>query len=95
MDAEHLSTRHPAPNGAPTPSVRPATSSRVPAGQLRLLDTTDHPEWKLDDATRDVGRRGVAQARAALRAARGSDEHALDEQRTGRDTASSHHTHAA
>jgi hypothetical protein len=35
------------------------------ARQLVLLDTTPD-DWKLDDATRTTGRRGVAAARAAL-----------------------------
>jgi hypothetical protein len=40
------------------------------SSQLRLLDTADTPDWKLDDTTREVGRRGIAAARAALRSAR-------------------------
>jgi len=36
--------------------------------QLTLLDTD--PVWTLDPATREVGRRGIARARAALAAAR-------------------------
>lgn len=35
--------------------------------QLSLLDTP--PEWKLDAATRELGRKGVAEARASLQAA--------------------------
>jgi hypothetical protein len=35
--------------------------------QLSLLETP--PSWRLDDATREVGRRGVAAARASLQAA--------------------------
>jgi hypothetical protein len=35
--------------------------------QLSLLDTP--PEWKLDEATRALGRKGVAEARASLREA--------------------------
>jgi hypothetical protein len=35
--------------------------------QLTLLEGPDR--WQLDQRTRDVGRRGVAAARAALRAA--------------------------
>ena len=35
--------------------------------QLSLLDTP--PQWKLDAATRELGRKGVADARASLRAA--------------------------
>jgi hypothetical protein len=37
------------------------------ARQLSLLDTP--PEWKLDAATRELGRKGVADARASLQAA--------------------------
>lgn len=35
------------------------------ATQLILLDA-DTSDWKLDDHTREIGRRGLAQARAAL-----------------------------
>jgi hypothetical protein len=38
------------------------------AKQLPLLETTS-PSWKLDRRTREIGRRGVAEARAALRRA--------------------------
>jgi hypothetical protein len=40
--------------------------------QLKLLDNLDslEPEWQLDDTTKDVGKRGVAAARAALQQAR-------------------------
>jgi hypothetical protein len=37
------------------------------ARQLTLLDTP--PTWRIDEATREVGRRGVAEARASLQAA--------------------------
>lgn len=37
------------------------------ARQLTLLEIP--PTWRLDDATREAGRRGVAEARASLRAA--------------------------
>jgi hypothetical protein len=37
------------------------------ARQLALLDTP--PEWHIDDQTREVGRAGLARARAALAAA--------------------------
>ena len=37
------------------------------ARQLTLLDTP--PAWRIDDSTREVGRRGVAAARASLQAA--------------------------
>ena len=39
--------------------------------QLTLIDTPS--EWQIDDRTREVGRRGIAAARAALRLARGID----------------------
>jgi hypothetical protein len=40
--------------------------------QLKLLQTSDslEPEWQLDDDTKEVGKRGVAAARAALQQAR-------------------------
>lgn len=38
--------------------------------QLLLLDS-DSPSWKLDRKTREIGRRGVAEAREALRRASG------------------------
>ena len=37
------------------------------ARQLSLLDTP--PSWRIDPATRELGRRGVAEARAKLQAA--------------------------
>ena len=40
--------------------------------QLKLLETNEGsapPEWQLDDATKDLGRRGVAAARAEARKA--------------------------
>ena len=39
--------------------------------QLHLLPTDDDAEasWRLDESTRAIGRRGVADARGALRAA--------------------------
>lgn len=37
------------------------------ARQLTLLDTP--PAWRIDAATREVGRRGIAEARASLQAA--------------------------
>lgn len=40
---------------------------RCMARQLTLLETP--PSWRLDDHTRAVGRRGVAEARASLQAA--------------------------
>jgi hypothetical protein len=37
------------------------------ARQLKLLDTP--PTWRLDEATRALGRKGIAEARARLREA--------------------------
>jgi hypothetical protein len=47
------------------------------SAQLRLIDPAP-PVWRLDEHTRQVGRMGVAAARAALRTARshpGDPEH--------------------
>jgi hypothetical protein len=51
---------------APHPESNEPTGS----GQLRLIEAKVKPEWRLDDTTREVGRRGIAAARAALRTAR-------------------------
>ncbi len=80
MDAEHR-----------TETRRPS-ADRIPHGQLRLLNTLEHPEWKLDESTRAVGLRGVAKARAALHAARPAD---TDVPPAAAATASSHHSNAA
>jgi hypothetical protein len=46
------------------------------AMQLVLIDETER-QWRLDDRTREVGRRGIAAARDVLRkAARRNDEEA-------------------
>jgi hypothetical protein len=37
--------------------------------QLHLLEAPE-PDWHLDDTTREIGRRGVAEAREALQRAR-------------------------
>lgn len=44
------------------------------ARQLSLLESPRRT-WRLDDATREAGRRGVAEARATLRAALAKAEH--------------------
>ena len=57
------------------------------AGQLSLLDTPR--AWRLSESTREVGRRGIAEARAALeaaRAARQAQEQAEDAAHHGRRT---------
>jgi hypothetical protein len=43
------------------------------ARQLDLLPPVD-PDWRIDDATREAGRRGIAKARAALAEARARSE---------------------
>lgn len=48
------------------------------ARQLVLLDSTDS-DWKLDDATRASGRRGIASARAALAALADADHQRSDD----------------
>ena len=42
--------------------------------RLPLIDSGSR-SWKLDRRTREIGRRGVAQARAALRAAAAPESH--------------------
>ena len=42
------------------------------ARQLQLLEQA--PDWRIDDATKAVGRRGLAAARAVLAAARADAE---------------------
>ncbi|MEA2932086.1 MAG: hypothetical protein QOI56_871 [Actinomycetota bacterium] len=53
--------------------------------QLHLLRSDDRP-WRLDDHTREVGRRGIEEARAALHAAKG-DKHQPTTGRLARRTA--------
>ena len=48
-------------------AVTPPGLTKGMAAQLSLLDTP--PEWRIDEATREAGRRGVAEARASLEAA--------------------------
>lgn len=38
--------------------------------QLRLIEGERRPDWALDEKTRRIGRRGVAEAREVLRRAR-------------------------
>ncbi len=54
------------------------------ARQLDLLPPVD-PDWRIDDETREIGRRGLAKARAALAEARA---------RTGREHPHNHQTAA-
>jgi hypothetical protein len=50
--------------------------------QLHLLEPPE-PDWHLDEATREIGRKGVAEARQALRRARKTtaDQRRADEAR--------------
>ncbi len=48
------------------------------AMQLVLIDETER-QWRLDDRTREVGRRGIAAARDVLRKAARRDAEAADE----------------
>ncbi len=38
--------------------------------QLRLIDNTPATAWRLDEATKQIGRQGIAAAREALRESR-------------------------
>ena len=49
-------------------TVTPPGHTAPMARQLQLLEQA--PDWRIDDATKAVGRRGLAAARAALAAAR-------------------------
>jgi hypothetical protein len=49
--------------------------------QLRLIETNE-VEWRLDEHVKEVGRRGLARARAALVAARPLRPQPLAEQRS-------------
>ena len=49
--------------------VGPMTSAGT---QMALLEPEEAP-WRLDPHTREIGRRGVAEARQALRGARPAD----------------------
>ena len=49
----------------PTPNTIEATLQQ---GQLVLVVDRPGHSWKIDDETKEIGRRGIAQARAALRA---------------------------
>jgi hypothetical protein len=53
----------------PTVTVTPPPHTGDMTRQLVLLDTPSG-SWHLDDATRAIGLRGLADARSALRAAR-------------------------
>jgi hypothetical protein len=55
-----------------TSKASPASRSKGRQMRLRQANVRrERPEWRLDDRTRAVGRRGIKQARAALRASSG------------------------
>jgi hypothetical protein len=90
MDAEHNATADPAAtiDDRGSNDVTSANGARTTTqnGQLLLHvgDRTDVVDWRLDEQTRAVGRRGIAQARAALRSARADHlERADNQQRHG------------
>ena len=66
------------------------TQERLPLADLSVAEEpsagADRGAWRLDDRTREVGRRGLAAARAALAAA---------EARAERDALAVPHRHAA
>ena len=56
------------------------------ARQLSLI--ADSHQWRLDERTREIGRRGIASARAALAAAASAEPEAhADHERAGRTAA--------
>jgi len=75
MDADH---RRDTDGTGPGRPGRPVSSrSTEPAqdapNQLRLLDAPSTRDWRLDESTREVGRRGIELARRALESARRRD----------------------
>jgi hypothetical protein len=61
--------RDPAGAGSGSPTAPPPDAPN----QLRLLDAPVTRDWRLDESTREVGRRGIELARQALEAARRRD----------------------
>jgi hypothetical protein len=57
-------------SASPRSERQPRSKDRAGEGQLALLEDPE-AVWRLDDHTREVGRQGVAAARAALRRALG------------------------
>ncbi len=55
-----------------TSSTRTARRQSVSQPELLLVSdtTTSNNRWQLDDRTKEIGRKGLAEARAALKAAR-------------------------
>ena len=61
----------PLPDDAPRtgPMAVPDVAGDTPGGRATPVGDLDHDGdgWRLDERTRDIGRRGVAEARARLR----------------------------
>ena len=58
--------RRPGASGTPSgKSVIPLPHTRNMSKQLRLIEPSNG--WRLDAETREIGRKGIADARAALR----------------------------
>lgn len=75
MATKSASTETPAPSPSRARNRRPRPETAGTQGQLRLVIDESRQPWKLDDATRAIGREGVARAREVLRSAR---SHPLD-----------------
>jgi hypothetical protein len=80
-DTNGTASGHPAERASGSPSGRSAATPN----QLRLLDAPPTRDWRLDESTREVGRRGIELARRALESARRRD--AAHEQAPGASTA--------
>ena len=63
----------------PGPTVTPPGDTAFMQPQLFAVEP--EPEWRLDEETKALGRRGVAEAREALRRARAGREAANQQQR--------------
>jgi hypothetical protein len=63
----------------PEPAVRPLRARPTPRRDRRAVHW--HAQWRLDEQTREIGKAGVASARAALQKAHGDDTVDADELR--------------
>ena len=72
MDADHRRDTNGTGPGRPTGVASGAPTDRAgdAPNQLRLLDAPVTRDWRLDESTREVGRRGIQLARQALESAR-------------------------
>ncbi len=53
----------------PTPEITMAKTKKINQPELLLIsdETTSPSRWMLDERTKEIGRKGLAEARAALR----------------------------